>query len=95
MNSGPKDNNSNDDDRSDEWATVDLPDLPVVAGGGAASSSSATAVAVEDLMFNIPLKPVVSLTGKVVLVRDETGYITSYQEFWDQDTWSVLKTAKF
>ena len=49
----------------------------------------------EDLMFNIPFKPVVSLTGKVVLTRDETGYITSYQEFWDQDTWSVLKSAKF
>jgi len=49
----------------------------------------------EDLMFNIPFKPVVSLTGKVVLTRDETGYITSYQEFWDQDTLSVLKTAKF
>ena len=49
----------------------------------------------EDLMFNIPFKPVVSLTGKVVLARDETGYITSYQEFWDQDTWSVLKSAKF
>ena len=49
----------------------------------------------EDLMFNIPFKPVVSLTGKVVLTRDETGYISSYQEFWDQDTWSVLKSAKF
>lgn len=49
----------------------------------------------EDLMFNIPFNPVVSLTGKVVLTRDETGYITSYREFWDQDTWSVLKSAKF
>jgi len=49
----------------------------------------------EDLMFNIPFKPVVSLSGKVVLTRDETGYITSYREFWDQDTLSVLKTAKF
>jgi len=49
----------------------------------------------EDLMFNIPFKPVVSLSGKVVLARDETGYITSYREFWDQDTLSVLKTAKF
>ena len=49
----------------------------------------------EDLMFNIPVNPVVSLTGKVVLTRDETGYITSYREFWDQDTWSVLKSAKF
>ena len=49
----------------------------------------------EDLMFNIPFNPVVSLTGKVILTRDETGYITSYREFWDQDTWSVLKSAKF
>ena len=49
----------------------------------------------EDLMFNIPFKPVVSLTGKVVLTRDETGFITSYREFWDQDVATVLKTAKF
>jgi len=50
----------------------------------------------EDLMFRIPFRPVVSLTGKVVLERDlETGLITSYREFWDQDVWSVLKTAKF
>jgi hypothetical protein len=50
----------------------------------------------EDLMFNIPFKPVVSLTGKVVLTRDEqTGYVTSYTEYWDQDVLSVLKTAKF
>lgn len=49
----------------------------------------------EDLMFNIPFKPVVSLSGKVVLARDDSGYITSYREYWDQDTWSVLKTAKF
>lgn len=51
----------------------------------------------EDLMFNIPLlRPVVSLTGKVLLDRDlETGLITSYREFWDQDVNSVLKTATF
>lgn len=51
----------------------------------------------EDLMFNIPwLYPVVSLSGKVVLDRDEsTGYIQSYREFWDQDVISVLKTARF
>ena len=49
----------------------------------------------EDLMFRIPFRPTVSLTGKVVLARDEAGYITSYQEFWDQDVVSVLKTAKF
>jgi len=50
----------------------------------------------EDLMFNIPFKPVVALTGKVVLTRDErTGLITSYREFWDQSVNEVLKTAKF
>jgi hypothetical protein len=50
----------------------------------------------EDLMFNIPFKPTVSLTGKVVLARDATtGLITSYQEFWDQDVATVLKSAKF
>ncbi len=50
----------------------------------------------EDLMFNIPFKPVVKLTGKVVLARDEsTGLITSYREYWDQDVKTVLKSAKF
>mmetsp|Transcript_22061 Transcript_22061/g.32594 ORF Transcript_22061/g.32594 Transcript_22061/m.32594 type:complete len:200 (+) Transcript_22061:107-706(+) len=50
----------------------------------------------EDLMFNIPFKPVVSLTGKLILKRDpSTGLITSYQEFWDQDVATVLKSAKF
>jgi len=48
----------------------------------------------EDLMFNIPFRPVVALTGLVVLTRDETGYITSYKEQWDQDPWSVIKSAK-
>ena len=51
----------------------------------------------EDLMFNLPIfKPVVSLTGKVVLTRDpETGLVTSYREYWDQDVLTVLKSAKF
>ncbi|KAK1748015.1 hypothetical protein QTG54_001978 [Skeletonema marinoi] len=50
----------------------------------------------EDLMFNIPFKPVCALTGKVVLTRDEnTGLITSYREYWDQSVNDVLKTAKF
>lgn len=50
----------------------------------------------EDLMFNIPFKPVCSLTGKVVLTRDEnTGLITSYREYWDQSVNEVLKSAKF
>ena len=49
----------------------------------------------EDLMFRIPLRPTVSLSGKVVLTRDDSGFITSYREFWDQDVATVLKTAKF
>mmetsp|Transcript_344 Transcript_344/g.640 ORF Transcript_344/g.640 Transcript_344/m.640 type:complete len:230 (+) Transcript_344:185-874(+) len=50
----------------------------------------------EDLMFNIPFKPVCSLTGRVVLTRDaNTGLITSYREYWDQSVNEVLKTAKF
>lgn len=51
---------------------------------------------VEDLMFRIPLRPVVSLSGRVLLTRDaDTGLITSYREYWDQDVATVLKTAKF
>jgi len=50
----------------------------------------------EDLMFNIPFKPVVNLSGKVVLERDEkTAWITSYRYYWDQDVTTVLKTARF
>lgn len=49
----------------------------------------------EHLMFRIPFRPTVYLTGKVILRRDDEGYITSYQEFWDQDVFTVLKSAKF
>jgi len=50
----------------------------------------------EDLMFRIPFRPVVHITGKVVLKREvDTGLISSYQEFWDQDVKTVLKSAKF
>lgn len=50
----------------------------------------------EDLQFNIPLRPTVALTGRVILQRDpETGLITSYKEIWDQDVVTVLKSAKF
>jgi len=50
----------------------------------------------EDLMFRIPFRPVVHLTGKLVLERDiDTGLISSYREFWDQDVKTVLKSAKF
>ncbi len=50
----------------------------------------------EDLMFNIPFKPIVFVSGKVVLDRDlDSGLITSYREFWDQDVNTVLKSARF
>ena len=49
----------------------------------------------EDLMFRIPFRPVVSLSGRVVLTRDpSTGKIASYREYWDQDVATVLKSAK-
>ena len=60
------------------------------------SSQQAQFLFDEDLMFNIPFKPVVHLTGKLVLQRSpETGLITSYREYWDQDVLTVLKSAKF
>lgn len=49
----------------------------------------------EDLMFRIPFRPTVSLSGTVILERDPSGYISSYREFWDHDVVTVLKTAKF
>ena len=50
----------------------------------------------EDLVFNVPFQPKVSLTGKVVLARDaSTGLIMSYREFWDQDVLTVLTSATF
>mmetsp|Transcript_4066 Transcript_4066/g.5601 ORF Transcript_4066/g.5601 Transcript_4066/m.5601 type:complete len:214 (+) Transcript_4066:89-730(+) len=50
----------------------------------------------EDLQFNIPFRPTVRVTGKLVLSRDpSSGLITSYREFWDDDVAGVLKTAKF
>ncbi|KAL3930098.1 MAG: hypothetical protein SGBAC_011912 [Bacillariaceae sp.] len=50
----------------------------------------------EYLCFNIPFKPVVYLSGTMILKRDTlTGLITSYQEIWDQDVNTVLKSAKF
>ena len=50
----------------------------------------------EDLMFNIPFNPTVFVSGKVILERDvNSGLITSYREFWDQDVKTVLKSATF
>eukprot|EP00667_Euglena_gracilis_P017569 EG_transcript_18517 len=50
----------------------------------------------EDLMFRIPFRPVVHLTGRVVLTRDpQSGLITAYREFWDQSILEVLASVKF
>jgi hypothetical protein len=52
----------------------------------------------EDLMFRLPLglRPVVHLTGRVVLNRNPvTGLVSFGREIWDQDVSTVLKSAKF
>ena len=49
----------------------------------------------EVLAFNIPFKPRVNLTGRVVLSRGDNGLITHYQEYWDQSVKEVLLSAKF
>jgi hypothetical protein len=50
----------------------------------------------EELQFRIPFRPVVFLSGSVVLTRNpSTGLITKYQEKWDQSIPSVLSSAKF
>lgn len=50
---------------------------------------------VEYLCFNIPfIKPIVYLSGTLELKRNSTtGLITSYREKWDQDIFSVLRSA--
>ena len=48
----------------------------------------------EDLCFNIPFQPVVSVTGRCVLKRDpQSGLIVQYREWWDQSLFEVVKTA--
>ena len=48
----------------------------------------------EDLCFNIPFKPVVSVTGRCVLTRDpQSGLIVQYREYWDKSPADVVKTA--
>lgn len=50
----------------------------------------------ENLCFNIPFKPVVYVSGKVVLTRDPTsGLFTAYREYWDQKPGDVVRAAKF
>ncbi|KAJ8612813.1 hypothetical protein CTAYLR_002023 [Chrysophaeum taylorii] len=50
----------------------------------------------ETLCFNLPiLKPIVSLSGKVVLTRDPaTGLFTKYREYWDQSPTEVVLSAR-
>lgn len=48
----------------------------------------------EDLCFNIPFKPVVTVTGRCELTRDpQSGLITQYREYWDKSPTEVVLTA--
>ena len=50
----------------------------------------------ETLAFNVPFNPKVTLSGRVVLTRDENdGLVTASREYWDQSVNDVLKTVKF
>ena len=48
----------------------------------------------EDLCFNIPFKPIVTVTGRCVLTRDPgSGLIVQYREYWDKTPREVVATA--
>jgi hypothetical protein len=50
----------------------------------------------ETLAFNIPFNPKVTLSGRVVLTRDENdGLVIASREYWDQSVNNVLKTVTF
>ena len=50
----------------------------------------------EDLCFNIPFKPTVFVSGRVVLTRDpSSGLFVRYREYWDQKPNDVLRGARF
>ena len=50
----------------------------------------------EDLCFNIPFKPTVFVSGRVVLERDpSSGLFVRYREYWDQKPNDVLRGARF
>ena len=50
----------------------------------------------ETLAFNVPFNPKVTLSGRVVLTRDENdGLVTASREYWDQSVNDVLKTVTF
>jgi len=48
----------------------------------------------EELVFNIPFKPIVSLTGRMEMKRGPDGLITSYREYWDGGVGGVLRTVR-
>ena len=50
----------------------------------------------EDLCFNIPFRPTVFVSGRVVLTRDpSSGLFVKYREYWDQKPNDVLRGARF
>ena len=49
----------------------------------------------EDLAFNIPFNPIVTLSGSVELTRDDDGLISYSRERWDQSVKDVLLTTHF
>ena len=50
----------------------------------------------ENLCFNIPFKPTVFVSGRVVLERDpSSGLFVRYREYWDQKPNDVLRAARF
>ena len=61
-----------------------------------ASNDSVEFAFEEDLCFNIPFRPTVFVSGRVVLTRDlDTGLFVRYREYWDQKPNDVLRGAKF
>ena len=61
-----------------------------------ASNDSVEFAFKEDLCFNIPFKPTVFVSGRVVLTRDlDTGLFVRYREYWDQKPNDVLRGARF
>ena len=69
--------------------------VDIVPGSLTASASEVRFRFDETLCFNLPvLKPIVPLTGELVLTRDpQSGLITSYLEKWDTSVTDTLKKA--
>ena len=61
-----------------------------------ASNESVEFAFKEDLCFNIPFRPTVFVSGRVVLERDpSSGLFVKYREYWDQKPNDVLRGARF